>query len=89
MRKLECFGEFCPIPILRLIQALKEMGIGEQLMLVVDHSCVQQSVEDYFKNTSHRIECNEVLNGVWEITVTKGSAEVAVAGLDEIVDDWE
>jgi hypothetical protein len=40
-------------------------------MLVTDHSCVVESLKDYFNKSTCEANCQEVLNGVWEITVTK------------------
>lgn len=72
MRKIDCLGEFCPIPILRIKDALKSTTKGESFMVVIDHSCVLQSIQDHYKNTNIKIESEEVINGVWEIIVTKG-----------------
>lgn len=69
MKKIECFGEVCPIPLLLLQQALRRCKPGEQVMLVVDHSCVQENVLDYYRDWDPEVE--EVMNGVWEITVTR------------------
>ena len=40
-------------------------------MLVTDHSCVVESIKEYFNKSTCTFACEEVLNGVWEITVTK------------------
>lgn len=72
MKKVDCLGEFCPIPILRIKEELKTLPQGESFMLVTDHSCVLQSITDHFSKSSHvRVEPEEVINGVWEITVTR------------------
>ncbi len=72
MKTIDCLGEFCPIPILRIKAELKIISKGQYFMVVTDHSCVLQSIEDYFKKTKNTVETNEVINGVWEIIVTKG-----------------
>lgn len=72
MKKVDCLGEFCPVPILRIKEELKTLVKGESFMLVTDHSCVLQSIKDHFaKNPNIKIEPDEVINGVWEIIVTK------------------
>jgi len=69
MIEIKCFGDICPIPLLKINNALKMMPIDETL--VVDHSCVVESIRDYFKNSSNQIIIEEVMNGVWEIEITK------------------
>ncbi len=71
MRKIECFGDFCPIPLLKAQNEVDHLGCGDSFMLVTDHSCVVESINDHF--TAHRYEVDvfEAINGVWEITITK------------------
>ncbi|HYE81540.1 MAG TPA: sulfurtransferase TusA family protein [Clostridia bacterium] len=72
MKKIDCLGEFCPIPILKIKQELKTLQKGESFMLFTDHSCVLQSITDHYgKASGIRLEPEEVINGVWEITITK------------------
>lgn len=71
MDKINCFGEICPIPLLKLQNAIKELEQGQSVMLVVDHSCVVEAINDYYDQSKHTIAIDEVMNGVWEITVTK------------------
>ncbi|MBN2900140.1 MAG: sulfurtransferase TusA family protein [Clostridia bacterium] len=71
MNKIDCFGDVCPIPLLKIQKTLKSIAVGESFMVVVDHSCVMESIDDYYKNSPHDIDIDEVLNGVWEIVITK------------------
>lgn len=71
MDKLNCFGDFCPIPLLKAQKAVNELLSGQDFMLVTDHSCVVESISDYFTSNKYNLYIDEVLNGVWEITITK------------------
>lgn len=71
MNKLDCFGDICPVPLIKLQKKLKELAVGESIMIVVDHSCVVEAISDYYDHSNCTIEVDEVLNGVWEIIVTK------------------
>ena len=71
MIEIKCFGDICPIPLLKINNALKNMHLGETLIAIVDHSCVVESIRDYFKTSSNQILIEEVMNGVWEIEITK------------------
>ena len=67
IKVLDCFGDICPIPVIKVQKQLEEMKEGEQFMLVTDHSCVAKSIKDKYENVS----IVEPMNGVWEITFTK------------------
>lgn len=71
MIKIDCFGDICPVPLIKIQKKLNELSDGESIMVVVDHSCVEESIWDYYRGTSHEILSDEVLNGVWEITIIK------------------
>lgn len=71
MIEIDCLGDMCPIPMLRLKAALSKMSSCQSLKLISDHSCVVQNVTDYLKKTKNTIVVDEVMNGIWEIYVTK------------------
>ncbi len=71
MDKIECFGDYCPIPLLKAQNAVKDLEPGESFMLVTDHSCVVESISEYFTLRNFDMLIDEVINGVWEITITK------------------
>ena len=73
MKKINCFGDICPIPIIKVQKELKMTKINDSFMVIIDHSCVLEGIKDYFKNTNHLIEINEILNGVWEIVIQKNN----------------
>ena len=67
MIKVDCFGDFCPIPIIKIKKELPNLKHGEVLVAVSDHSCVVESIKDNFKQ--YDLQIDEVMNGVWEITL--------------------
>jgi len=71
MNKIDCFGDICPIPILKMQHELELLQPGESFEMVVDHSCVIESIQDSLKKTNIYYEIEEVMNGVWEIIITK------------------
>ncbi len=71
MKKIDCFGDICPVPLIKIIAEHQKMSMGESVMLVTDHSCSEESISDYFKDAKTTVESEEVMNGVWEIVVTK------------------
>lgn len=69
-RELDCFGEICPIPVLRIKKELNNMSQGDTLKVVSDHSCVVESVKDHFSKKNLIVEVEEAISGVWEIMIT-------------------
>ena len=67
IKVLDCFGDICPIPVLKVKKELENLKRGEQFMMVTDHSCVVKSISEKYDN----ITIEEPMNGVWEITFTK------------------
>ncbi len=70
MIKIDCLGDICPVPVIRLKAVIDLIKNGEEYMLITDHSCTISSIEAFCKihNLKHNTE--EIINGVWEITIT-------------------
>jgi TusA-related sulfurtransferase len=71
MIKIDCFGDFCPIPILKIQKQLKKIDSGTTFMVTTDHSCVLESINEFLKTHKISFTYEEIINGVWEITITK------------------
>ena len=69
MKKLDCLGEMCPIPLIKLQKELAAIRGGEAVVLVTDHSCTLVSTTDFCNAHKLSLISNEVMEGVWEITV--------------------
>ncbi len=71
MNKIDCFGDICPVPLIKMQHEMEHMISGDSLEMVVDHSCVIESIKEYLAKSEFTFEIDEVMNGVWEIIVTK------------------
>lgn len=69
MKTVDCLGDMCPIPILKIRKEIKKIDSGDTLKIVTDHSCVLESIMSNFKK--YNITHEEVINGVWEIFINK------------------
>jgi len=69
LKTIDCLGDMCPIPILKTKKELKNMNTGDSIKVVTDHSCVLESMLTQLKKQT--IDYEEVMNGIWEIIVTK------------------
>jgi TusA-related sulfurtransferase len=65
---LDCLGEICPVPVLRLKKIL-DTPLKEDIQLVTDHSCVFASLETLLPLYGLTYTVNEPLRGVWEILI--------------------
>ncbi|MEG0328187.1 MAG: sulfurtransferase TusA family protein [Erysipelothrix sp.] len=71
MKRIDCLGDICPIPILNLQKELESIHDGNEVTLITDHSCTLQSVNDFCAMHSLKYTVDEVITGVWEIIISK------------------
>ena len=71
MRELNCLGDMCPVPILKLKQCDQLKQKGDQVMLITDHSCVLESITEYCHKKQLHVSVAEPMNGIWELTIEK------------------
>lgn len=68
---IDCFGDFCPVPILKIEKKLKEINSGDEFTLVTDHSCTIESIKEIYSKRNVEFRTEEVMNGVWEVYMKK------------------
>ncbi|MBN2259089.1 MAG: sulfurtransferase TusA family protein [Clostridiales bacterium] len=68
MITLDCLGEMCPLPIIKMQREI-DKGTSD-ILLVTDHSCVLRSIEDYLPYTKLYYEIEEIIPGIWEIKIS-------------------
>lgn len=56
---------------MKLQRETKKLKPGERVMLITDHSCTVKSVREFCAGRKMTCDCDEVINGVWEITVSR------------------
>lgn len=70
MKTLDCIGDMCPIPIMRLETIIqKREDESGPILLITDHSCSQQNISDYCLTKNLTFEVEEVEIGIWEFTI--------------------
>lgn len=68
---LDCLGDMCPVPVMKLQQCKNLKSSGDSVKLVTDHSCVLESITNFCRMHHLQLEVVEPINGVWELFVTK------------------
>lgn len=69
--ELDCLGDMCPVPVMKLRQCKNLKNSGDNVKLVTDHSCVLNSITDFCKQHKLDLEVVEPISGVWELFITK------------------
>ena len=70
MHEIDCLGDMCPIPIMKLKQCREIKEHGGQIKLVTDHSCVVESIGSYCRKMHLKMETVEPMTGIWALYIT-------------------
>ena len=71
MKTVNCIGDFCPIPILKIKHALETLAPGESMLAVTDLDCVLESIDTFLDRTHVLHTVQETDDQVFEITITR------------------
>jgi len=69
---LDGLGEMCPVPNIMVREKLKEIAVGEVIVIETDHSCARQTIQSEMKKLGHRVMIRKVAKGVWQLAIIKG-----------------
>ncbi|NBR93258.1 MAG: sulfurtransferase TusA family protein [Actinobacteria bacterium] len=56
MKELDCLGELCPTPIIQLGKAIKEISIGEIIILKADDPATESDLQAWARMTGHSVD---------------------------------
>ena len=68
---LECYGEACPIPLVKAQKKIVELDIGDVMIIQIDHSCAMKNIPEWARKDGHNVEVDEIEDGEWEIIIEK------------------
>ncbi|WP_027340468.1 sulfurtransferase TusA family protein [Halonatronum saccharophilum] len=71
MNILDCIGEPCPLPLMKVEKRIKDLNRGDKIYIEVDHTCAMTNVPEWARKRGYDVEVEEVSFGEWKITVTK------------------
>ena len=69
--ELDCLGEACPIPLVKTENKLKELAVGDTLIVIIDHSCALKNVPEWARKQNYDVEVEEIGDGEYEIFIDK------------------
>lgn len=68
---LDCLGEACPVPLMKTQKKMEELGVGDVLVVNIDHSCAMKNVPEWARTQGYNVEVEEVDDGEWEVVIEK------------------
>jgi TusA-related sulfurtransferase len=71
MKEINCLGDICPVPMMKLKQCQDLKNSGDCIKLITDHSCVLESIIEHCNAFKLNIEIVEPMNGIWELYIQK------------------
>jgi tRNA 2-thiouridine synthesizing protein A len=54
-KKLDCIGLFCPMPVLKVRQALTTMAVGQVLEMLADDPASEADLKSWSARTGHQL----------------------------------
>lgn len=54
-RRIDCRGLYCPVPILRTAEAIRDMAEGEVLELIGDDPGIREDLPAWCRGTGHEL----------------------------------
>ena len=76
MRIVDTKGQLCPAPLIAAKKALKETVNGESFMVLTDNKTSFDNLSRFLKDNKAGVHVSDS-GGVWTLTVTKTSSDVA------------
>lgn len=70
-RSVDCVGLYCPMPIVKTSQEIKELGEGEVLEVVADDPGIKSDMPAWCAKTGHQFLGIEERDGEYHVFVRK------------------
>lgn len=68
---IDALGDFCPVPIIKVQNAIKKLQPGDRIVLLTDHSCTVGALKEEMVRKRLGFSSEEVDYGIWQITITQ------------------
>ena len=70
-QKLDCLGLFCPMPVLKTRDAMKQMTVGQVLEMISDDPASEADMTSWVARTGHELLEIEKDGGVYRFLLRK------------------
>lgn len=70
-RTLDCLGLYCPMPILKIRDAIKELSVGQVIEMLSDDPASEADMQSWSTRTGHHLVDVERNGAVYRFLVRK------------------
>ncbi|HWP06847.1 MAG TPA: sulfurtransferase TusA family protein [Polyangiaceae bacterium] len=71
MQTLDARGKSCPLPIVLTAKAVKQMSMGDELLVLADDRAFLPDIEAWCKKTGHELRSTQTKDGCFEATIRR------------------
>ena len=72
LKTLDVRGEICPYPMMKAVQALKKLGVGDEgLEVITDHAPALETIPTQAARLGYSADIQETGSPEWRITLTR------------------
>lgn len=54
-KQIDCMGLFCPMPIVKIREAIRDVPVGEVIEMVADDPASEADLKSWSKRTGHQL----------------------------------
>jgi len=76
MIEINALGDVCPIPVIKAKNALKEMTVGQELIIAVDNLIATQNLEKLTKELKCGYEVEKITDDSFRVKMSKNSEAI-------------
>ncbi len=79
MDTLDMTGKVCPLPVIETKKRLTDLGVGDELQVIVDNVTAVENLAKFATQKGHALVKGEQNPGDYHVTITKGDAPAATS----------
>ena len=76
MIEINAIGDVCPIPVIKAKNALKEMAVGQELIITVDNAIATQNLEKLAKESNCGFNVEKINDDEFRVKISKSSEAI-------------
>jgi len=71
VKELNCLGDMCPLPLIKLKKELPAIRAGGAVAVITDHSCAGKEVAEYCTRMGLLCKEEELMAGIWRFYIQR------------------
>lgn len=68
---IDSLGEMCPVPNIKVREKLKDLEVGDEIILETDHSCATTTIVNEMRRKGYKTKLEEVDTGIWRVIIQR------------------